>query len=87
MAKEVILRHDGDRNPKLMLIGAGIALVGLFFAGASAELGSILLIAGIGTLAAGVQKRTKPCPSCRTKISPRATTCPQSHAATAWVAA
>lgn len=87
MAKEVILRHDGDRNPKLMLTGVGLAVLGLLLAGASTELGMILVLCGVGALVVGARKRTKPCPSCRTKISPRAATCPQCHSATAWAAA
>lgn len=84
--KEVILRHEGERNPKVMLIGAGLAVLGLIVAAASSEFGAVLFIVGLGALFIGAQKRTRACPQCRTKISPRAMTCPQCHTTTNWVA-
>lgn len=72
--------YPGETNPKLMGIGGLTILASfLFFAMGDAMLGfgALVLLAGVVILAVGAQKRTRPCPNCRTRISPRAQVCPQ----------
>src|SRR5438067_7603780 len=75
----VILTHAGDNNPKLIGMGILVAVVGLIALGISAGLGAVLILVGVVMAIAGAQKRTIPCPHCRTRISQRAKVCPQCH--------
>ncbi|HWH07610.1 MAG TPA: hypothetical protein VNX21_00325, partial [Candidatus Thermoplasmatota archaeon] len=62
----VILTHEGERSPKLVGIGLAVCAGSLPAFALDATFGVLVLVAGIAVVAAGAQKRTLPCPRCRT---------------------
>lgn len=83
--QQMIHVYEGERNVAAMAVGGILIVVGVLmvfggFAAGSAGTGGfglLVLVAGFVVYAVGKQRRTRPCPRCRTRISPKAEVCPQ----------